>query len=115
VTTFDGVAGEMLGATLAIDGDLLVMGAPEANTADGRVLDVPVAMGAVVMPDWRIMTMSIYAAMPTRMHIPARTRVFLDFLVETYGGVARDPWLRSIEAAAQAANDEGVVARVGSD
>lgn len=38
VTTFDGVAGEMLGATLAIDGDLLVMGAPEANTADGRVL-----------------------------------------------------------------------------
>jgi len=68
-----------------------------------------------VLPEWRVMTTSIYAAMPTRMHIPARTRVFLDFLVETYGGVARDPWLRSIEAAAQAANDEGVVARVGSD
>ena len=46
-----------------------------------------------VMPDWRIMTMSIYAAMPTRMHVPARTRVFLDFLVETFGGVARDPWI----------------------
>lgn len=61
-----------------------------------------------VLPDWRLMTATIYAAMPTRMHVPARTRVFMDFLVETYGGVARDPWLRSIEEAAQVANDECV-------
>ena len=46
-----------------------------------------------VMPDWRIMTLSIYAAMPTRMHIPARTRVFTEFLLKTFGGAARDPWL----------------------
>ena len=59
-----------------------------------------------VLPDWHIMTMSIYAAMPTRMHIPARTRVFIDFLTETFGGAARDPWLRSIEEAALAANDQ---------
>lgn len=64
-----------------------------------------------VLPDWRIMTTTIYAAMPTRMHIPARTRVFLDFLVETYGGAARDPWLRSIEEAASAANDERIGVR----
>lgn len=67
-----------------------------------------------VLPDWRIKTATIYAAMPTRMHIPARTRVFLDFLVETFGGIARDPWLRSIEEAAQAANDDVVRERVGS-
>jgi len=67
-----------------------------------------------VLPDWRIMTTTIYAAMPTRMHIPARTRVFLDFLVEAFGGTARDPWLRSIEDAAKAANDEVLRERVGS-
>ena len=58
-----------------------------------------------VLPEWHMMNMSIYAAMPTRMHIPARTRVFIDFLTETFGGAARDPWLRSIEEAALAAND----------
>jgi len=57
-----------------------------------------------VMPDWRIMTMSIYAAMPTRMHVPARTRVFLDFLVETFGGVARDPWIATLCPSTSAAN-----------
>ena len=66
-----------------------------------------------VLPDWRIMTTTIYAAMPTRMHIPARTRVFLDFLVEAFGGTARDPWLRSIEDAAKAANDDVARERVG--
>ena len=61
-----------------------------------------------VLPEWHMMTMSIYAAMPTRMHIPARTRVFIDFLTETFGGAARDPWLRSIEEAALAANDQSM-------
>ena len=61
-----------------------------------------------VLPEWHIMTLSIYAAMPTRMHIPARTRVFIDFLTETFGGAARDPWLRSIEEAALAANDQSM-------
>jgi hypothetical protein len=31
--------------------------------------------------------------MPTRKHVPARTRVFVDFLVQTLGGKAEDPWL----------------------
>ena len=61
-----------------------------------------------VMPDWRVMTLSIYAAMPTRLHIPARTRVFIDFLTQAFGGAARDPWLASLKnlAPTLAANDE---------
>ncbi len=47
----------------------------------------------IVLPDWRIFTLHIYAAMPTRKFVPARTRVFIDFLVEAFGGEARDPWL----------------------
>jgi len=31
--------------------------------------------------------------LPTRKHVPARTRAFVDFLVETFGGEVRDPWL----------------------
>lgn len=52
-----------------------------------------------VLTDWRLFAMTIYAAMPTRMHVPARTRVFLDFLVETFDGQGGtvDPWLRSPE------------------
>ena len=61
-----------------------------------------------VMPQWRVLTLSIYAAMPTRLHIPARTRVFIDFLTETFGGVARDPWLTAVNALIPtfAANDQ---------
>ena len=36
---------------------------------------------------------SLYAAMPTRKHVPARTRAFIDFLVNCFGGEDRDPWL----------------------
>ena len=46
-----------------------------------------------VLPDWRLFSAAIYAAMPTRKHVPARTRVFVDFLVQTFGGEERDPWL----------------------
>lgn len=46
-----------------------------------------------VLPEWRIFSAAIYAAMPTRKHVPARTRVFIDFLVQTFGGEDRDPWL----------------------
>lgn len=46
-----------------------------------------------VLPQWQVLTTQIYAAIPTRKHLPARTRVFLDFLVETFGGEDRDPWL----------------------
>jgi DNA-binding transcriptional LysR family regulator len=46
-----------------------------------------------LLPGWHMLTMSIYAAMPTRKHVPARTRAFVDFLVQTFGGENRDPWL----------------------
>ena len=48
-----------------------------------------------VLPEWQIMWSMIYAAMPSRKHVPARTRAFLDFLIETFGGSDpdRDPWL----------------------
>jgi DNA-binding transcriptional LysR family regulator len=46
-----------------------------------------------VLCDWSIKCMTIFAALPTRKQIPARTRAFVDFLVDAFGGAARDPWL----------------------
>jgi DNA-binding transcriptional LysR family regulator len=46
-----------------------------------------------VLPRWLLFNTTLYAGMPTRKHVPARTRAFVDFLVETFGGEARDPWL----------------------
>jgi len=46
-----------------------------------------------VLPQWRGTTLTLYAAMPTRKQVPARTRAFVDFLVATFGGVEEDPWL----------------------
>ena len=46
-----------------------------------------------VLPQWRMLTTTLYAGMPTRKHVPARTRAFVDFLVQTFGGEDRDPWL----------------------
>ena len=66
-----------------------------------------------VMPDWRVLTLTLYAAMPTRLHVPARTRVFIDFLTQAFGGVARDPWLDGLRASAatSAANDDSTGAK----
>lgn len=46
-----------------------------------------------VLPCWTLLSTTIYAGMPTRKHMPARTRAFVDFLVRTFGGEDRDPWL----------------------
>jgi len=46
-----------------------------------------------VLPQWHLLTTTLYAGMPTRKHVPARTRVFVDYLVKTFGGEERDPWL----------------------
>lgn len=48
---------------------------------------------ARVLPGWHGGALKLYAAMPTRKHMPARTRVLVDFLVETFGGTDKDPWL----------------------
>ncbi|WIT13001.1 LysR family transcriptional regulator [Paucibacter sediminis] len=46
-----------------------------------------------VLPEWRLFSFTIWAAMPTRKFVPARTRAFLDFLLSVFGGEDRDPWL----------------------
>jgi DNA-binding transcriptional LysR family regulator len=46
-----------------------------------------------VLPQWRLFSTTLWAGMPTRKYVPARTRAFLDFLLEIFGGEDRDPWL----------------------
>lgn len=46
-----------------------------------------------VLPHWHLLSVTVYAATPTRKHMPVRTRAFIDFLVATFGGEDRDPWL----------------------
>lgn len=46
-----------------------------------------------VLPGWYVATHTLYAAMPTRKYLPARTRALLDFLLLKLGGEAKDPWL----------------------
>lgn len=46
-----------------------------------------------VIPQWRLFSITLWAGMPTRKYVPARTRVFLDFLLEVFGGEDKDPWL----------------------
>lgn len=46
-----------------------------------------------VLPAWRLFSLTLWAALPSRKHLPARTRVFLDFLLQAFGGEDRDPWL----------------------
>ncbi|MEK8047335.1 LysR family transcriptional regulator [Ideonella margarita] len=46
-----------------------------------------------VLPEWRLFSSTLWACMPTRQHVPARTRAMLDFLVQVFGGEDRDPWL----------------------
>lgn len=46
-----------------------------------------------ILPGWSLNVLHVYAAYPSRKYLPMKTRVFLDFLVERYGGSERDPWL----------------------
>ncbi|HYR26154.1 MAG TPA: LysR family transcriptional regulator [Aquabacterium sp.] len=46
-----------------------------------------------VLPGWYFFNVMVYAAMPSRKHVPARTRAFLDYLLERYPGGDEDPWL----------------------
>lgn len=59
------------------------------------MLDEALATGRVerVLPSWRLAGLSIWAAMPSRKHVPARTRALIEFLVQAFGGEDRDPWL----------------------
>jgi DNA-binding transcriptional LysR family regulator len=46
-----------------------------------------------VLPDWWLRSVTLWVGMPTRQHLPARTRAMLDFLIQIFGGEDRDPWL----------------------
>ena len=46
-----------------------------------------------VLPEWRLFEVTLWAGMPSRRFLPARTRAFLDFLLEIFGGEDKDPWL----------------------
>jgi DNA-binding transcriptional LysR family regulator len=46
-----------------------------------------------LLPAWRLFSLTLWAAMPSRHHVPARTRAFVDFLLQVFGGEDRDPWL----------------------
>jgi DNA-binding transcriptional LysR family regulator len=48
-----------------------------------------------VLPDWRLFSSTLWVCMPTRQHVPARTRALLDFLLQVFGGEDKDPWLEA--------------------
>lgn len=54
-----------------------------------------------VLEQWHVSTLSVYVGLPSRQHLPARTRAFRDFLVQTYGRQPdADPWLGAMGAIA---------------
>ena len=55
-----------------------------------------------VLPAWRLFSITLWAALPSRKHLPARTRALLDFLVQSFGGEDRDPWLAAAGCETQA-------------
>ena len=64
----------------------MLVDALRAGTLVRLLADVPVQRNYVV-----------HAAYPSRQYLPARTRVFMDFLVNCFGGsLERDPWLDSL-------------------
>lgn len=64
----------------------MLVDALRAGTLVRLLADTPVQRNYVV-----------HAAYPSRQYLPARTRVFMDFLVTCFGGsLERDPWLDSL-------------------
>ena len=50
-----------------------------------------------ILPEWHVFSATLWATMPTRQHLPARTRAVLDFLLTIFGGEDRDPWLAAAD------------------
>jgi DNA-binding transcriptional LysR family regulator len=46
-----------------------------------------------VLPEWHLLDIHLWVGMPTRRHVPLRTRAFINFLLGIFGGQDRDPWL----------------------
>ncbi len=58
------------------------------------IVEDALAQGALVrvLDGWSLGAYTVYAAMPTRKYVPAKTRAFLDFLAATFKSPG-DPWL----------------------
>jgi DNA-binding transcriptional LysR family regulator len=48
-----------------------------------------------LLPQWCGLSLTLYAAVPARKQMPKRSRVFIDFLVKTFGGSDSDPWINA--------------------
>ena len=59
-----------------------------------------------VLPEWHLFSTTLWVAMPSRKHVPARSRVLVDFLVQAFGGEDTDPWLLAAGCATPARRDE---------
>lgn len=66
-----------------------------ASALPSYVVDDALKQGRLerVLPGWSLSVLHLFATYPSRRYMPMRTRVFLDFLIETFGGEERDPWL----------------------
>lgn len=53
-----------------------------------------------VLTDWSLPTLNMFAAIPTREHVPAKTKAFLDHLVQAYPDSEKDPWLARCRSSA---------------
>ena len=60
-----------------------------------------------VLPEWRLFDVTLWAGMPSRRYLPARTRAFIDFLLQIFGGEDRDPWLAAAGCATPAGARDG--------
>jgi DNA-binding transcriptional LysR family regulator len=59
-----------------------------------------------LFPDFDLGTLGVYALFPHRTLLPARVRLFIDLLVERFGGDAdRDPWQPISRAASPALSE----------
>jgi DNA-binding transcriptional LysR family regulator len=62
--------------------------------------DIVAGRLAIVLEDWKLVDLGLYAVFPHRRHLAAKVRAFVDFLAERLGGdAARDPWWEQIESA----------------
>ena len=51
-----------------------------------------------LLPQWTAGSLKIHAAMPSRRHLPQRTRALVDHLVQCFGGGDADPWIDQNES-----------------
>jgi len=73
------------------------------------VVEEAVVKGSLerVLGGWSCLSYTLYAAVPSRKFLPSRSRVFIDFLTEKFGGQPTDPWL-ALMAATGAQRPRGV-------